>query len=84
MDLRAKQGALQGRLRDLMQMIQQHDATLQQMRGEATKVVGQLELLAEQLKEIEVQRVHDGDLSGTAGGPSVVAERPARQPGSAD
>jgi hypothetical protein len=58
-----------------MQSAQQYEAVLQQTRTEITKLIGALELLTEQIKESEVARVHDGDLSGTEGTVGAVAER---------
>lgn len=62
--------ALQARLRDLMASAQQYETVLQQTRTEICKLLGALELLAEQLKEAEVPHVHDGDLSRAAGNDS--------------
>jgi hypothetical protein len=82
MDRQAKQAALQARLRDLLQSIQQYQAILKQAETEATKIVGKLELMAEE--EAEVSRVPDGDRAGSGRADGTPAVRPARAKGAPD
>lgn len=70
-----QQTNLQARLRELMQAIQQYEAILNQTRTEATKIVGKLEFVAEEIRKAEVPRVQDGDLSRDQGSTRALAER---------